>query len=126
MPVDIIWRDRGVIYKATDVLSGAEMIQGNREMYDDSRWPNAHFQIVDLEDLEHADVSDDELAEAVALETEGSTLNPDARIIIVKPSHADESVSNLTKSWFMNVHSEVTFSIRFVENMEEADALLMK
>jgi hypothetical protein len=124
VPVDLIWRDRGVIFKCSGTMSGAEMIRSNEDAYGDPRWLKAHFKIVDLERLERAEVSENELEQAAALESKGSALNPDARLVVVKPKSADASVSNLTTKWFMEVHDKVTFSVRFAETMEEAEAML--
>lgn len=124
MPVELIWRDRGVIYRCTGILSGAEIIAGNKSAYEDPRWRKAHFQLVDLRDLEKADVSAADLETAADLEKTGSDLNPDARLVVVKPTRADASVTKLVTDWFMQIHNQVTFSVRFTETMEDAEKLL--
>lgn len=124
MPIGLIWRDQGLVFHCTGIITGSDIIQSNEIAYADSRWPKALFQLVDLEVVSKAIVSDAELEQAAELEKKGSALNHDAKLVVIKPRAADHSVSKLVTAWFMEIQDQVTFSIRFAETMEEANAFL--
>ena len=124
MPITLNWTGRAVVFRCSGTLTGLDIMKANATVYSDERWPNTHAQIVDLHDMERAEVSADDLQKIAASETRGSQLNPHARVVVVRPISSDPSVKQLVADWFMAVHDEVSFSIRFTETLEEAQSLL--
>ena len=124
MPIDLKWTGRAVVFECTGTLIGPDIMNANETVYSDARWPNTHAQIVNLLKLDAANVTDIELEQIAETEERGSALNPDARVVVVRPKSSDPSVKKLVTSWFMAVHDDVSFTIRFTETLEEAHSLL--
>ena len=124
MPVDLIWRDSGVIYKGSGSLTGPEIVDANRIICSDSRWLTATFKIVDMIDAVTIQASDSELDELVQLDIEGGKINSSAKIIIIFDKDKDDGLTSIVMGWFNKILGDAVSEARFAKTMDEAKVIL--
>lgn len=123
MPIKLIWRDRGVIFKGSDKFTGAEALDGIRDMYLNPRWPDAKYQIADLTEaigIEDLHFSPDELVQEGS---RGIKLNSTV-IKVVVYDKSDEDLNSVVADWFYTGLGIFPKEVQFAKNMHEAKELL--
>lgn len=83
MPYALSWEPKGVYKKFTGVVTGAELVDSVKEVAEDVRFANAHYEVSDYLSAERTDFSQDALNEVRAVRIGSISRNPAIRVAIV-------------------------------------------
>lgn len=62
MPYQLVWEPRGVFWRYSGDVTGAEIIEASSLIYGDSRFDNLKYKLVDFLDIKSIQMGSDELA----------------------------------------------------------------
>ena len=81
MPYVLEWLDRGVVFRYSGVLSGEEMIRSNQDLYDDPRFKDLRFQIVDFLSVQHFDGTSADIRQIADSDSKAAQINSDMYVV---------------------------------------------
>lgn len=125
MPVELTWMERGLIYRLSEIVTGAEIIEQSKAATSHPNWKKIKYEIVDLGDLVDAKTTDDDLKDIARIDIEGSKLNPDVKVVIVFDREKNSSINEKFMRYFMSVISEAVSKHTVVRTIEEAKSSLI-
>lgn len=83
MPYQTEWRDRGVYWTFTGVVTGEEILQSNFDIYGDERFDNLKYQIANLLEAEKIEVSERHMKKVAHLDAAAARTNKSVRVAVV-------------------------------------------
>ena len=117
MPHTIIWSSRGVRWVFEGVVSGSELIEANAEVYEDPRFPDIRYQIVDLTNVDEFDVSEADMRTLARNDHNASYLNPSVRVSVAA---ADEMI-RLLSLYYEGESSDSPWDQQVFDTVAEAE-----
>jgi hypothetical protein len=93
MPYSTAWDSCGVTWTYWGEVTGEELLQSNREIYDDARFPTMRYQIVDLTRVERFAVRPNDMIALAESDHVAARTNPSIRVAVAA---ADESIRILS------------------------------
>ncbi|HKK19649.1 MAG TPA: hypothetical protein VJ952_13300 [Opitutales bacterium] len=83
MPYHIEWRDRGVYWTYTGLVTGDDILQSNFDIYGDARFDDLKYEIVNLLEAEKIGVSERHMQKIAHLDAAAARTNTNIRVAIV-------------------------------------------
>jgi len=95
VPYVIEWEERGVYCKFSGRVTGAELIQCNKEIYGDHRFDGMRFQLFDMLSVTKLDVEVNDVRKVAACDTGAAFTNPNVKCALVTTDENAHVLSNL-------------------------------
>ena len=83
MPYELIWEDRGVIFRFWDVVSDDDLKQSNLDAYGHPRFADIAYELVDFTNVTEFGFSNDTVRLVAEWDFKASKRNPSMRLAIV-------------------------------------------
>ncbi len=118
MPCELIWEDRGVLFKFRDVVTGDELVQANLDIYSDPRFESVEYELFVFPDSVVIKVSAEKVRRVAELDAEASIRNPNILVAVVASQLVIRGLVNL-----YSIQHEVsggTWKTDYFETEEEA------
>ncbi len=118
MPYELIWEDRGVLWRFRDVVTGDELVQANLDIYSNSRFESMEYELAIFLDSVVFEASTETVRLVAELDASASKRNPKVLLAIVASQMVIRGLANLYR-----LQSEVagsTWKTEFFETEEEA------
>ena len=96
MPYTTHWEDRGIRWVFTGVLTGEELLNANLAIYDDSRFMEMRYQVVDFLLVTDFNVTSEIVREIGQLDEKASQRNPDVKVAVIATNLLHKG---LTRMW---------------------------
>ena len=93
MPYAITWETDGLLWTYRGVVTGAELLRSNQEIYGDPRFDEIAWQIVDLSGVERLEANADDMAVIAANDLAAGRSNPYIRVAVVVRDEAGRKIS---------------------------------
>lgn len=120
MPYQTIWRDRGVEWRYSGVLTGSELLASNEAIYGDPRFDDLRWQLVDLSDVTGFDVSERNMKFLAHFDAAAARTNPKIRVAVIAPHSGACEITD-----FYQQHSrEISWETQQFTTREAAEAWL--
>lgn len=100
----IDWEDNGVYWKYHGDISGKEIIEVSKLIYNDPRYGHIKYKLVDFLDIESISLSKDEVAEIISLHRAAAINNSNIENAVVTSSNGE--LANKFAMFFSNLCSE--------------------
>ena len=113
MPYSTRWEARGVVWKFSGRVTGAELLNANHEIYGDSRFDQMAYQIVDLTEVERFDVTEEDMVVVAANDRAAALSRADVKVAIATRDEIVRQLSSLyeaasaTSPWEQKVFETV-------------------
>ena len=96
MPYTTHWEDRGIRWVFTGVLTNEELLNANLDIYDDPRFMEMHYQVVDFLQVTNFNVTPEVVREIGILDEKASQRNPDVKVAVIATNLFHKG---LTRMW---------------------------
>ena len=83
MPYELIWEERGFVFRFSGVASDQDLRQSNIDAFDDPRFADIDYQIADFTDVTRLDFSSAVIRWSANWDRQASKRNPSIRVAIV-------------------------------------------
>ncbi len=83
MPYELIWEERGVVFRLWGVASDHDLRQSSLDFYDNPRFAEIDYSLADFTDVTKLDFSSNAIRLVASTDIEGSKRNPSLRVAIV-------------------------------------------
>ena len=94
MPYTTTWtEDGGIIWNYSGLLTGAEVIRSNMEIYGDERFDSLRYQIVDLREVTANEISKADMRKIGHLDMAAARSNPRVRVAVVTEDPVGAEIS---------------------------------
>ena len=100
MPYELIWEDRGVVFRFSGVASDHDLRQSNRDFYDHPRFADADYQLVDFTDVTKLDFLSNTVRLVAEWDVQASKRNPSLRLAIVGEEQLLLGLANIYRITF--------------------------
>lgn len=118
MPYSTTWSPRGVTWTFIGTVTGEELMRANREVWDDARFPDIRYQIVDMTRVEHFDVTADVMLELARRDHIAALTNASIRIAVAAHSDLIRALS----LHYEAASSDSPWTQHMFESLAEAEA----
>ena len=115
MPYELIWEPRGVYWKYSGKLTGAEIIEGSTAIYGDARFDDLDYKLVDFTEMESIDMHEDEVALIAFQHKAAEASNPYIKNAIVIKSGCDLGYT------FAKFFENSSWDVEIFEDIEKAN-----
>lgn len=106
MPYTTKWTNRGVVWTYSGILTGAELIQSNIEIFGDPRFQELKYQIVDLCGVTDFRVMKSHMKALADLDASAAKENPDIRVAVISHEPTGESMNRSYTEQVSETHWE--------------------
>jgi hypothetical protein len=96
MPYTTHWEDRGIRWVFTGVLTNEELLNANLDIYDDPRFMEMRYQVVDFLQVTNFNVTPEVVREIGILDEKASQRNPDVKVAVIATNLFHKG---LTRMW---------------------------
>ncbi len=117
MTCQIIWEKDGVYWKYSGNVSGDEIVEASTSIYGDPRFSTMKYKFVDFLDVEHIEISDDQLALIAYQHLATERANPYLKNAILAKSDDNLSLAYEFASYF----DKSSWAVRVFTDQDEAD-----
>ncbi len=121
MPYENEWVGKGVIFHYSDVVTGSEIIQSNREVIEDERFATMEYQIVDMLNANKFECTPDEIKRIARLDIAAAKKKPDVIVVIVTDQ---DLIFGFARMYEQYVGDESTWQTEIFDNKDDANARL--
>jgi len=118
MPYEIEWRDRGVYWTYTGVVTGEDILQSNFDIYGDERFDDLKYQIENLLEAESIQVSERHMQKVAHLDAAAARTNKDVRVAVV----AREADAAMLQKLYEKHSKDEGWPARLFDSVEAAEA----
>ena len=118
MPYHIEWRNRGVYWSYTGVVTGEDILQSNFDIYGDERFDNLRYQIVNLLEAEKIEVSERHMQKIACLDTAAAQTNKKVFVAIIA---REAEARNLQKLYAKHARGE-SWPSRLFGSVKDAES----
>jgi len=118
MPYQIEWRDCGVYWTYTGVVTGEDILQSNFDIYGDERFDDLRYEIVNLLEAEKVEVSERHMQKVAHLDSAAARTNTNIRVAVV----AREAEAVFLQTLYSKFSKENGWPTRLFESVEDAEA----
>ncbi len=90
MSYELIWENRGVVFRFRDVVTGDELVQSNLDVYADPKFESIEYELAMFSDSVEFEASSETVRRVANMDAEASKRNPKIIVAIVSlpaPSH---------------------------------------
>lgn len=122
MSYTTIWKERGIIWSYSGVLTGAELIASNVEIYSDPRFDDLEYQIVDLRRVAEFRILQHHMKAVADLDALAAKQNPNIRVAVVTKEPTGHSITRT----YLEEAPEVHWETRVFKDYVEAKAWAMR
>ena len=95
MPYELIWEDRGLLFRFWDVVTGDELVQCNLDAYSDPRFESIEYELVVFSDSVVFEVSTNKVRLVATMDSGASKRNPKIVVAIVTSQTLVHGLANL-------------------------------
>ena len=95
MPYELIWEDRGVLWRFRDVVTGDELVQANLDIYSDPKFESIDYELVIFSDSVVFEASSETVRRVAEMDTGASKKNPKIVVVIVASQTVIRGLANL-------------------------------
>ena len=118
MPYKIKWEDDGLVREFYGVVSSSEVLESDREFYENPRSDNAKYQITDFSNAQPGDVEDTDITKIAALDIGASVTLPNLKVAFVT---SDQYVKTLCEKYIeLSRVANETWQFKIFEDIESA------
>lgn len=96
MPYITEWKQDGLIWTYSGILTGTELIQSNMDVYGDPRFDEIHYQIVNMLQVTENSVTDADMRKIAYLDMAAARSNPNIRVAIIQADHLAQEYEDYT------------------------------
>ena len=104
MPYTAYWEEKGVHWVFTGDVSNEEMFASNVEIYEDPRFPDIQYGIVNYLAVDHYNVSSDAIFNLATMDKVASQRNPHLKLAVIATT---QLLKGLTRMWELSGGSSV-------------------
>ncbi len=118
MPYELIWEDRGVLWRFRYVVTGDELVQANLDIYSDPRFESIEYQLAIFSDSVVFEASSETVRYVAGLDAGASKKNPKVVVLVVASQTVIRGLANLYR-----IQHEVTggpWKMEYFKTEEEA------
>ena len=95
MPYELIWEDRGVLWRFRDVVTGEELVQANLDIYSDPKFESIKYELVNFSDSVVFKASSETVRLVAEMDAEASKRNQKIVVVIVASQTVIQGLANL-------------------------------
>jgi hypothetical protein len=118
MPYIARWEDDGFVREFYGVVNSSEVLESDREFYEDPRSDTAKYQITDFSNAQPGDVDYSHITKIAALDAGASITLPNLKVAFVT---SDEYVKVLCEKYIeLSLAANETWKFRIFEDMVSA------
>ena len=119
MPYTTTWtEDRGIIWHYSGLVTGAEVIRSNMEIYGDERFDTLNYQIVDLREVTRNEISKADMRKIAHLDMAAARSNPRVRVAVV----TDDPAAVENSEFYGDIIRKSPWEMAIFRTMDEARA----
>lgn len=117
MPHKLTWETKGVYWKYSGKVTGAEIIETSSTIYGDPRFDELRYKLVDFLDVESINMNKDEILQIACLHKAAGLSNPRIKNAIVIVSKTNELANQ-----FVAFFNDSPWDIQIFEDIDKANA----
>ncbi len=95
MPYELIWEDRGVLFRFRDVVTDDELVQCNLDVYADPKFESIEYELAIFPDSMVFEASVATVRRVAEMDVEASGRNPKIVVAIVATQRVIRGLANL-------------------------------
>ena len=122
MPYELIWEERGGVCHFSGVATDHDLKQANLDTFNDPRFADMEYQLVDFTDVTSLDFSSEVMRWAAASDANSSKRNPSMHVVVVGEEQLLLGFTNMYITHF-DLHDGTWEHVLFA-TMDEARAWL--
>lgn len=112
MPHQLTWEAKGVYWKYSGKVSGAEIIETSTEIYGDPRFDLLRYKLVDFSDIESIDMNDHDITKIACLHKAAGLSNPRIKNAILISSNQSKLANQFAaffddSPWDIQIFNEI-------------------
>ncbi len=118
MSYELIWENRGVVFRFRDIVTGDELVQSNLDVYADPKFERIEYELAIFSDSVKFEASSETVRRVAEMDAAASNRNPKVIVAIVASQLVIRGLVNLYR-----LQSEVaggTWQTEFFETEPEA------
>ena len=115
---ELIWEDRGVLFRFRDVVTGDELVQSNLDVYANPKFESIEYEVAIFSDSVKFEASSETVRRVAEMDAAASKRNPKVVVAIVASQTVIRGLANLYR-----LQSEVaggTWETEFFETEPDA------
>ena len=120
IPYSIEWKNNGLRITCTGIIIGAEFLQFARGIYDDRRFSDLRYQLVDFSSTESFDMTESQTKNLAYMDMAAAKSNPDSRVAIV----AHQDIGRKLAQIYAACSEPSPWEIRIFDTLQEAEQWL--
>ena len=117
MPYHIDWKDRGVYWTYTGIVTGTDLLQSNFDIYGDERFDQLTYQIVNLLEAESFEVTERQIQKMAHLDAAAAKTNTRIRVAVVARSRQAIQI----QQWYAKNIPDGGWPTQLFETLEAAE-----
>ncbi len=118
MPYELIWDDRGLLFRFWDVVTGDELVQCNLDAYSDPKFESIEYELAVFSDSVVFEASAETVRLVAELDVGASKRNPKIMVAIVASQTVIHGLANLYR--LQHEATGGSWRTEFFETEEEA------
>ena len=118
MPYELIWEDRGVLWRFRDVVTGDELVQANLDIYSDPKFESIEYELAVFSDSVVFKASSETVRRVAEMDARASKRNPKIVVAIVASQRVIQGLANLYRLQHEAVGG--SWTTEYFETEEEA------
>ena len=124
MTIQINYLDdgKGIAIIATGVVTGAEIIEAHKEIYNDINLKRQRYQIIDRTNCQEYSVSSEEVQRIADFDNMASAVNPDIIIAVISPTKLQ---FGMTRMWQAHLEDS-RFATEIFPDRQSADKWIIE
>ncbi|MDH5600196.1 MAG: hypothetical protein OEY78_02710 [Gammaproteobacteria bacterium] len=119
MPNILTWEKNGLYWKYTDKITGEELLDASTIVYDDPRFSDIKYKLVDFIDVKIAEVDKEDIIRLACQHRAAVLSNP-----CVKNAIVIDSKSNKLANKFVELFKGSNWEVQLFQNIDEANEWL--
>lgn len=119
MPYLISWKQHGIVWHYSGVLTGNDLLQSNFDIFGDERFDDIRFQIVDLTKVDRIEVTEKLMRKVAHLDMAAARSNPRVKVAVISNSDA---ATKLNEYYDKYCDDKSPWETRVFSSIEEAES----
>ncbi|RLC10285.1 MAG: hypothetical protein DRI57_20635 [Deltaproteobacteria bacterium] len=116
MPYKTIWEEKGVFWQYSGNVTGEELFQTALDLYEDQRFDDIRYLLVDFYDIKQYDGSAKLVEKIAAMNMGAAYTNPRVKVAIVAVKDQIRSLANL----YASISRTSPWKTRIFDNLSDA------
>lgn len=117
MPHKLVWEAKGVYWKYSGKITGAEVVEASSKIYGDPRFDSLRYKLVDFLDVESIDMDDNDVAKIACMHKAAGLSNPRIKNAIVI-----NSKTNKVANKFATFFHDSPWDVQVFEELDQANS----